>query len=89
MDKLKNTTPENPVVVDKYLLTIGGEKKWNKIIAKVMWGESEKPEFEGAIGKIMDINDETVALEDMEEKANKDFKTGLFNLQAEIGRAHV
>ncbi len=82
LDKLKNTTPENPVVVDKYLLTIGGEKKWNKIIAKVMWGESEKPEFEGAIGKIMDINDETVALEDMEEKANKDFKTGLFNLQA-------
>lgn len=82
LDKLRNTTPENPVVVDKYLLTINGEKKWNKIIAKVMWGDSEMPEFEGAIGKIMDINDETVALEDMEEKANKDFKTGLFNLQA-------
>lgn len=82
LEQLKKTTPENPVCVGKYLLNIGGEDKWNKIIVKAMWEEGETPVFSGAIGKIMDINDETMTIENLEEKANKDFKTGLYNLEA-------
>ncbi|MDE5896505.1 MAG: GGDEF domain-containing protein, partial [Clostridia bacterium] len=36
----------------------------------------------GAIGKITDVNDETVALVDLEDKANRDSRTGLFNHNA-------
>ncbi|MCI8413773.1 MAG: diguanylate cyclase [Clostridia bacterium] len=79
---VKRTTPENPVFNRKYLLTIGGEKRWCKVIAKVMWGDSEAPEFDGAIGKIVDINDETVSMQSLERKAEHDSRTGLFNHNA-------
>lgn len=79
---LQATTPENPVLAEKYLLQINGEKKWNKVFAKVLWGDVERPEFEGAIGKIADINDDTLALQDMEDKANRDSRTGLWNHNA-------
>lgn len=82
LDKIRATTPENPVAVDKYLLQIGGEKKWCKVIAKAIWGDSEKPVFEGAIGKIMDVNDETAAMEYLEKKADCDSRTGLLNHNA-------
>ena len=82
LEKMKRTTPENPVLAEKFLLKLNGEEKWNKVVAKVLWGDSERPEFEGAIGKIMDVNDETLALEDMEAKANHDSRTGLLNHNA-------
>ena len=82
LEKIKKSTPENPVVTAKYLMNIGGEKKWNKVIAKALWGDSENPEFEGAIGKIVDINDETAAMEYLEQQAEHDSRTGLLNHNA-------
>lgn len=82
LEKIRATTPENPVASDKYLLYIGGEQKWCKVIAKAIWGDSEKPVFEGAIGKIMDVNDETTAMENLEKKADCDSRTGLLNHNA-------
>lgn len=82
LEKIKKSTPENPVVTAKYLMNIGGEKKWNKVIAKALWGDSENPEFEGAIGKIVDINDETAAMEYLEQQTEHDSRTGLLNHNA-------
>lgn len=82
LERLRRTTPENPVATGKYLLEINGEKKWNKVIAKVMWGDSEAPEFEGAIGKFIDVNDVTAAIYDLKQKADCDSRTGLLNHNA-------
>ena len=82
IEKIKRTTPENPVVAEKYLLNINGVTKWCKAIAKVMWGDSEAPEFEGAIGKIVDIDEETATLKYLEQKAELDSRTGLLNHNA-------
>lgn len=82
IEKIKRTTPENPVVAEKYLLNINGATKWCKAIAKVMWGDSEAPEFEGAIGKIVDIDEETATLKYLEQKAELDSRTGLLNHNA-------
>ncbi len=82
IEHLRATTPENPILIEKCQLEINGEKTWNKIVAKVLWGDSERPEFEGAIGKIMDVNDDTIALENLEDKANRDSRTGLLNHNA-------
>ena len=82
LEKMKSTTPENSIVSEKYQLSISGEKKWYKVTAKVLWSDGELPEIEGAIGKIVDINAETQMIDYLEEQANCDAKTGLFNYNA-------
>ncbi len=82
LDKLRKTTPENSEIAEKYALTINGVKTWCKVIAKAMWSDTEPPEYEGAIGKIIDISEETEELKQLEEKANLDFRTGLLNHEA-------
>lgn len=82
LDSIRATSPVNPIATGKYLLDLGGEKKWTKIILKAMWGDSEAPEFEGAIGKILDLNDEIETMKRLEKKAEIDERTGLFNHNA-------
>ena len=84
---LKNTTPDNPSISEKFMLDINGNKTWCKIVANSMWSDTESPEYEGAIGKIVDINDETEELLNLELKANLDSKTGLLNNDA--ARQHI
>lgn len=78
----KNATPEEPKISEKFMLDIKGEKTWCKVLACAMWSDTEPPEFEGAIGKIVDINDETEEMKILEEKASLDFRTGLLNHEA-------
>lgn len=80
--KLRATTPQDPVVNEKYLLTINRDKTWCKVIAKTLWNDAEPPELEGAIGKILDVNAETEAMESLEEQASRDSRTGLLNHDA-------
>ncbi len=86
LNSLKNTKPDSPAVTAKYMLNIKGAKTWCKITAKAMWSDTEPPEYEGAIGKIIDINDETEEMMHLEEKANLDFRTGLLNHEAAKSR---
>jgi len=79
---LHNSTKESAVVTGKYALSIGGKRKWSKVIAKALWNDAEPPEFEGAIGKIVDVNDETEVIEYLERKADHDSRTGLLNHSA-------
>ena len=86
LNSLKNSKPDSPAVTAKYMLNIKGAKTWCKITAKAMWSDTEPPEYEGAIGKIIDINDETDEMMHLEEKANLDFRTGLLNHEAAKSR---
>lgn len=89
LDDLKNTTPDNPAIVRRFVLDIKGEKTSCKIFANSMWADTEPPEYEGAIGKIVDVNDETEELNRMEQKANLDFRTGLYNHEAAKERINL
>lgn len=82
LERLKGTSAENSVVSEKYMLHIGGGKKWCKLIAKTIWSDAENSEFESAVGKVVDVNDETEAMEVLEQKADHDAKTGLLNAAA-------
>ncbi len=82
LKSLKESSPQDPVITEKYLLNIGGEKKWFKVIAKAIWSVDEDPVFEGAIGKLVDINEETAAMQYLENKADHDSRTGLLNHNA-------
>ena len=86
-DLLNHTNPTNSVVIDKFKFNIGGEEKWGKVIAKAMWLDTEPPQLEGAIGKIIDVDDEVKAMADFERRANHDSKTGLFNYN--VAKKHI
>lgn len=87
LNALRGTTPDNPSISEKFMLDIKGAKTWCKIVANSLWSDTEPPEYEGAIGKIVDINDETEEMRNLELKANLDSKTGLFNNDA--ARQHI
>ena len=82
MGKLRATTPENSVITAKYILILNRDKTWCKVIVKALWSEGETPELEGAIGKIVDVNAETAAMNALEQKADHDSRTGLLNHNA-------
>ena len=79
VEMINHTNPANSVVINKYKLNIRGEEKWGKVIAKAIWTDDEPAQLEGAIGKIVDVDDEIKAMADFENRANHDAKTGLFN----------
>ena len=84
---LRSTGPANSVVMEKFKFVIGGEEKWGKVIAKAVWSDTEPPHLEGAIGKIVDVDDEVKAMTDFERRANHDSKTGLFNYN--VAKKHM
>ncbi len=82
LERLKSTTPKSPVIEGKYLLNINGEQRWNRVICRAMWVEKEDPEYEGAIGKIVDIHEDMEKVKDLEMRAEHDSLTGLLNHKA-------
>ncbi len=82
VEAIRSASDGTPVVSETYLFNINGEEKWEKVIAKPMYGDGEPPEFEGAIGKLVDVNDETEAMKYLERKASHDALTGLLNHNA-------
>lgn len=79
LTRMYDTTPENPIVEEKYLLNIKGEHRWNKVIVQTLWSDDEMPKFDGALGKFVDVNDETEEMHQLEQMADHDALTGLLN----------
>lgn len=82
MARMDKTTPENPVIEGKYVLNIRGENKWNKVVVRTLWSDDESPVFEGALGKCMDITEETEEIQQLEALADKDPITNLLNARS-------
>ena len=82
LNKLAGTTPSSSGITEKFMLNINGRKTWCKVVAKAMWSDTEPPEYEGAIGKIIDISAEEEEIKQLEKKASHDFRTGLLNHEA-------
>jgi putative two-component system response regulator len=85
IEDLRHTVPELPVIERKYQLTIKGERRWCKVIARSMWSSQGGIRFEGAMGKIIDVHDETETIKSLTEQAERDPLTGLLN-QSSIRR---
>ena len=76
---LKKTTPTTPVIQGIYQLKIRDEVRWYKLIARSMWSSEEAPKYVGAIGKLVDVNDEQMKISTLEKLALQDALTGLYN----------
>lgn len=76
---LRNTTPESPEVTMSFKIYIGGEERWHRAIARAAWTSDEPPRYTGAIGKLVDVHDSQLHMDDLERKASRDQLTGLYN----------
>ena len=76
---LKNSTAAEPVVQRTYKISVKGEARWYRIIARSMWTSDDAPEYAGAIGKLVDVTDEQARLAKLEKLAQLDTLTGLLN----------
>ena len=76
---IHKATPEEPVVQFDCEMIIGGEKRWNRIICRVMYSAEEPPQYMGVIGKVVDIHEEHTQLIDLKHMAAHDALTGLLN----------
>lgn len=82
MTRLASTTPDNPVIEGRYLLTVDGKARWSKVIARSMWSDSHEAQYTGAIGKIVDVHEDYEKLNRLERLATHDMLTGLYNRSA-------
>ena len=76
---LHHTTPAQPGVRFDALLHLEGEDRWYRIIARSIWTADEPPQYNGAIGKAVDIHEPRMKLESLERMASHDPLTGLLN----------
>ena len=76
---LRAASPDDPIIRCDARLNAGGKSRWHKIIARAMWTADEPPEYQGAIGKIIDVHDSLTQMQDLEHAASHDGMTGLLN----------
>jgi putative two-component system response regulator len=87
MERLRAAGPEHPVVEATYALTVGGSPRWSKVQARAIWvGDLSQLHYEGAIGKIVDIHEDTEQRVRLQQMADTDALTGLLNHRAAKNR---
>ncbi len=79
---LRGTTPEDPIVKMDYCIRQNGGERWMKIIGRAIWAGSDSAEYQGAIGKMIDVHETRVKMAELEEMASHDPMTGLYNHRA-------
>ncbi len=79
---VRSSSRNTESVVRKYLLDIGDGEKWYNVVAKPLRSGDAASVLEGAICMIVDVNDSSLMLEQLERRAERDPLTGLFNVEA-------
>lgn len=76
---LRCTTPDSPIVEYEVELNVEGATRFSRIISRALWSHGDKTEYSGAIGKIVDIQEEQKELKRLKELASMDPLTNLLN----------
>ena len=76
---INSATPAQPMVRYECQLTLDGQPRWCRIIARTTWSGDEPPQYTGLIGKAVDIHDSQMKLAALERAASHDTLTGLLN----------
>ncbi len=78
-EAIKGTTPEEPVTRYDCKLNMNGTYRWVRFICRTTWSEDDPPQYLGAIGKAIDIQEERNQIKTLERLAAYDEVTGLLN----------
>ena len=57
-DLLRNTTPEAPDVQQYVQMLVDGKARWYHFICRATWLQESVPQYIGAVGKVIDIDEE-------------------------------
>ena len=76
---LRRTKPDSPEFSRECQLLLGGERRWYKVIMRLIWTEEMEPTISSVIGKVVDVNTTHVAISELKEKSIRDPLTGLLN----------
>ncbi len=77
--RLKKAQPANPVVSHTYCLTMNGKARWFKAVARPLWDREDETSYSRVIGKLLDIHEDQVKLDELRRLAERDPLTGLLN----------
>lgn len=78
--RLAKATPEVPIVSGSYCLQIKGAPRWFRVVARPLWdGDKEDSVYSRIIGKLIDIHEDQIRLNELEVMATRDPLTNLFN----------
>ncbi len=78
VETVKKTTPEQYAFSMELLIPLGGEERWVRVSGRALFS-GEQAVRSGVIGKIIDINSERKAMNELEHKATHDLLTLLYN----------
>lgn len=81
-NRLRATTPAEPVFSASYQVNVEGKPRWFKVIARTIWDTDEDEMYSGTIGKFIDIHEEQMELTNLKRLASQDSLTGLYNHKA-------
>lgn len=74
------TTPDNPFLRRQYIVTVpGGEQIWYEFIVRSLWTNDMEPFCIGFIGKMNNIHNQKIEAARLQDLAEKDSLTGLYN----------
>jgi len=77
--RLGETTPDQPVASASYSLNVAGGARWFKVVARTIWDSEDQPTYAKVVGKLMDIHEEQLKLNEFKKLASRDSLTGLYN----------
>lgn len=78
-DGLHDSTYEEPVTRFEFQALVNDEPRWYQITAHTNWNADNPTEFQGAIGKVVDIHEHHERIVSLEHDASHDSLTGLYN----------
>lgn len=79
-DELKKTTPEEPAIEFTTQIKIEGQHRSHRVLCMAKWDtEGEAPRIVGAVGKLIDIENEYQIMADLKRQASLDPLTNIYN----------
>lgn len=63
-------------------LTLHGQPRWFRMIARALGADGDSTSYTKIIGKMIDVHDEQIKLNELEEMSKRDSLTGLYNHRA-------
>ena len=79
LERVYRATPQAPVVTHHYCLTIRGERRWYRAVARLLWMQAGAETPAGIIGKFVDVHEQQLELDRFKQMARHDALTGLYN----------
>lgn len=79
IDEAAKTSFDSPITQFETRLNVDGETRQYRAYCRISWNQENPPKITGAIGKIVDIEEEKQKLATLKKKASLDLLTNLFN----------